>query len=671
VDVGTGLRISNPQLVAEELGVPVERITVVEGDTATTPNHGGTGGSSGTPRAGRDLRQVAATARVALLSMAAAQLKRPVSELVIDGGEVRPAAGGQGVSIASLIGGRRFELKVDPKAPLKDPGQYTQVGKSVPRPDVPAKCTGRYEYVQNVSVPGMLHGRVVRAPAFGAKLMAVDESSIRTIPNVKVVRIESFLGVVAPDEWAAIRAARELKTTWSDWQGLPGSEQLERYVRTTAVDHDQTVTTKGDTTAGMAAGAHKLEASYWWPNQSHASLGPSCAVADVRADSATVWSATQGTFGLRDVLAGMFGLPPQKVRVIFREGSGSYGSNGNDDVACDAFLLSRAVGKPVRVQWMRQDELGHDPRGPQQLLDMRAALDAQGRIAAWETEMWLPNGVLGSRPFAGPQAAGLQQGRGVLTGAIAQNGEPPYAVSSLKVTAHWIKETPLRPSNLRAPGKIANVFAVEGFTDELAAAARVDAVVFRKRGLDDPRALDAIDRAARMIGWQTRPSPNPNAEQGGVRVGRGIAYMRYKQAENYVAVAMEVAVDPATGVITVKRVTTAHDCGPIVNPDALRNQVEGCIVQTLSRTLHEEVTFDRSRVTSVDWRSYPILTFPEVPPVEVALIDRPREPIYGAGEAAAAPIAAALANAVFDATGVRLRRVPFTPEQVKAALNRA
>jgi CO/xanthine dehydrogenase Mo-binding subunit len=365
VDVGTGLRISNPQMVAEELGVPVERITVIEGDTSTTPNHGGTGGSSGTPRGGTDLRQVAATARQALLGMAAAQLKRPASELVIDGGDVRPAAGGPSVSIASLIGGRRFELKIDPKAPLKDPSLYTQVGKSVPRPDVPAKCTGRYEYVQNVVVPGMLHGRVIRPPAFGAKLMSVDEASIKAIPNVKVIRIENFLGVVAPDEWAAIRAARELKTTWSDWQGLPGSEQLERYVRTTAVDHDQTVSTKGDTAAGLNAGAKKLEASYWWPNQSHASLGPSCSVADVQTDSATVWSATQGPHGLRDVLAQLFGMTPQKVRVIFREGSGSYGSNGNDDVACDAFLLSRAAGKPVRVQWMRQDELGFDPKGPQ------------------------------------------------------------------------------------------------------------------------------------------------------------------------------------------------------------------------------------------------------------------------------------------------------------------
>jgi CO/xanthine dehydrogenase Mo-binding subunit len=598
-------------------------------------------------------------------------LKRPASELVIDGGMVRPRAGGRGVAISLLIGGKRFELKIDPKAPLKDPGQYTQVGKSVPRPDVPGKCTGQYEYVQNIRVPGMLHGRVIRPPAFGAKLMAMDEASIRAIPDVKVIRIESFLGVVAPDEWAAIRAARELKATWSEWEGLPGSEQLERYVRTAEIDHDQTVTTRGDSLTALAAAATKHEASYWWPNQSHASLGPSCAVADVRNGEATVWSATQGTFGLRDVLAKMFGMPAQNVRVIFREGSGSYGSNGNDDAACDAFLLSRAVGKPVRVQWMREDELGHDPKGPQQLLDMRAGLDAQGGIVAWETEMWLPNGVPGSRPFAGPEAAGLKQGGGVLTGAIAQNGEPAYTVPNLKVTAHWIKQTPLRPSNLRAPGKIANVFAVEAFTDELAAAAKIDAVVFRRQKLTDPRALDVIDRAAQMIGWKTRPSPNPEAVQGGLRVGRGLAYTRYKQSENYIAVAMEVAVDAATGSIGVRHVTAAHDCGPIVNPDALRNQVEGCIVQTLSRALHEEVTFDRSHVTSVDWRSYPILTFPEAPKVEVALIDRPREPIYGAGEAAAAPVAAALANAVFDATGVRLRRVPFTPERVKAALNRA
>jgi nicotinate dehydrogenase subunit B len=478
--------------------------------------------------------------------------------------------------------------------------------------------------------------------------------------------------VVAKDEWAAVRAAAALKATWSQWDGLPGHAGLDRYSRTAPQDRDQDIVTKGNAPAALKGAARTLSATYFWPFQSHASLGPSCAVADVRADgSATVWCASQGTHGVRNNLARVFGLPLDKVRVIFLEGAGSYGTNGTDHVAADALLLSKTVGQPVRVQWMRHDEHGWDPKGPQQLLDVRAGLDAAGQIVAWETEMWVPNAAPGVRALLAADAARIAQEHGTGSGAITQNGDPPYATDHVRVVAHFIKETPLQLSNLRAPGKIANVFAVEGFTDELAAAAGVDAVEFRVKRLSDPRALDVITRTASTFRWDTRPSPNLRAKQGDMLVGRGIAYMRYKQNENYVAMAMEVAVDPASGRIDVRRVTCAHDCGLIVNPDGLRNQVEGCIVQTLSRTLHEEVTFDRSRVTSVDWESYPILRFPEAPAVDVILIDRPDQPLVGAGEAATAPVAAALANAVFDATGVRLRTVPFTQARVKAAIARA
>jgi nicotinate dehydrogenase subunit B len=667
VDVGTGLRIAVRQMAAEELGLPVERVALVEGDTGLTPDQGGTGGSTGLTRGGSEVRQAAATARRALLNLGAEQLKRPAAELTLTDGQVRPAAGGPGVAIGTLIGGKPLSLKVDPKAPLQNPTRYQVVGKPLPRPDVPAKCTGKNVYLQDFTLPGMLHGRVIRPPAIGAKLLAVDETSIRDIPDVKVVRIESFLGVVAADEWAAVRAARELKATWSEWQGLPGNDGLERFVRESPIDRDQVLVTKGDPGAALPTAAKQLSASYRWPNQSHASLGPSCSVADLRPDGLTVWSSSQSTHGLRGTFAKMFGFDQSKVRVVYLDGAGSYGGNGNDDVAADAVLLSKAVGKPVRVQWMRQDEHGWDPKGPQQFLDLRGGIDAQGRIVAWETQMWLPTTVPGNRPFLGVDAAGITQAHGQGAGQISQNGDPPYEASNVKVVVHWTKETPLRISNLRAPGKIANVFAVESFTDELAAAAGVDPVAFRLRGLGDPRGVEVLQRATQMIDWQTRPSPNPTAAQGGVLVGRGVAYMRYKQSENYVAMAMEVAVDRASGKIAVRRVTCAHDCGLVVNPDSLRNQIEGCIVQTLSRTLHEEVKFDRSRVTSVDWLSYPILTFPEVPNIEVALIDHPELPLLGAGEAATATVAAALGNAVFDATGVRLRTVPFTAERVKAA----
>lgn len=640
VDVGTGLRIAMSQMVAEELDIPVDRVTVVEGDTAITPNHGGTGGSTGIPQGGVELRRAAATARQALMKLGA-----------------QP-----GTNIGALAGGKRLNLKVDPNAPLKDPKTYTIVGRPILRPDVPDKCTGRNVYVQDFSLPGMLHGRVIHPPSIGAKLMSLDESSIRTIPGARVVRIQNFLGIVAPDEWAAIRAAKELKVTWTEEQGLPGSDNLDRHVRESVPDHDETIVNKGDPAAALPGTTKQLSALYAWPIQSHASLGPSCAVADVRPEGTTIWTASQGPHGMRANFSRIFGIPEDKLRVIFLDGSGSYGGNGNDDAAADALLLSRAIGKPVRVQWMREDEHAWDPKGPPQVLEIRGGLDNDNRIAAWETHMWLPMNIQGNRPLVSVDEAGITQPHGQGAGLMSQNGDPPYAASNVRVVVHYLKGTPLRPSNLRAPGKVANVFAVESFTDELAAAAGVDAVEFRLRGLTDPRALDVIKRAAEMIGWEGRPSPNRRPINGNVLTGRGFAYARYKQAENYVAIAMEVAVDRNTGKINVRRIACAHDGGLIVNPDGLRNQIEGSILQTLGRALHEEVKFDRSRVTSVDWASYPILSFPDVPSLDVALIDRPALPPLGAGEASTAPVAAAVANAVFDATGIRLRRVPLRLE---------
>jgi nicotinate dehydrogenase subunit B len=669
VDVGTGLRMAMSQMAAEELGIPVERVSIVEGDTGLTPNHGGTGGSSGVPRGAVEVRQAAATAREAILRLAADQLKRPAAELIIVNSQVQPASGGPGVSVATLIGDKRLSLQVDPNAPLKDPATYALVGKPVLRPDVPGKCTGQHTYVQDFRLPGMLHARVIRPAAIGAKLISVDEGSIRGIPDIRIIQMESFLAVVASDEWAAVRAAGELKARWSERQGLPGSDGLDRFVRESTPDRDEVLVSRGDPAVALPKAAKQLSATYWWPCQSHASLGPSCAVADVRSDGASVWTATQGTYGLRANLAKVFGLVEDKIRVIYLDGSGSYGGNGNDDAAADAFVLSQKLGRPVRVQWMRHDEHGWDPKGPPQLLDLRGGIDSEGRIVAWETQMWLPMNVPGNRPLLAADAAAIPQSHGQGAGLMSQNGDPPYAVANLRVVSHWVKETPLRPSNLRAPGKVANVFAVESFADELAAAAGIDSVEFRLRGLGDPRAIDVLKRAAEMMDWQTRPSPNPHRVEGNSLVGRGVAYARYKQAENYVAIAVDVAVNPTNGEIRVRHVSCAHDGGLTVNPDGLRNQIEGSIVQTLSRTLCEEVKFDHSHVTSVDWASYPILSFPAAPSVQVALLDHPELPPFGAGEAASAPVAAALGNAIFDATGARLRSAPFTRKRMQAALN--
>ncbi|HYG87839.1 MAG TPA: molybdopterin cofactor-binding domain-containing protein [Azospirillum sp.] len=666
VDLGTGLRIAIPQMAAEELGIGVERITLVEGDTALTPDQGPTAGSTGITRGGIQVRQAAATARDALVRLAAERLGRPAAELDVADGMVRPAAGGTGVSFADLIGGRRFNLKLDPKAPLRNPDTYALVGKPLARPDVPAKLTGRHIYVHDFTLPGMLHGRVIRPPAVGASLVSVDEDSIRDMPGVRVVRIKDFLGVVAEDEWDAVRAAGRLAVRWSESAALMGDGAVRDRMRAGPFVGDETLVRKGKASEALANANRRLEGTFFWPVQSHASMGPSCAVAEVGEGGATIWTASQATHRFRPAFAAMLGLPLEKVRLIYLDGSGCYGMNGHDDAAADAALLAKAVGRPVRVQWMREDEHGWDPKGPPQLLTVQGALAPDGSIAGWRTEMWLPKATanLPYVPLLAPLAAGIAQPIGLSTGLISQNGDPPYAVPNVEVVVHWLADAPLRPSNIRAPGKIANAFAVESFFDELAAAAGRDALEARLQGLTDPRGIEVLKRAAALIGWTARPSPGP----GGV--GRGIAYVHYKQNESYVATAMEAEVDQASGAVRVHRVACAHDCGLIINPDALRSQIEGNILQTLSRTLFEAVTFDRSRVTSLDWDSYPILTFPDVPEIRIDLVDRPHEPPLGAGEAASTPVAAALANAIHDAVGVRLRTVPFTPARVKEALAR-
>jgi nicotinate dehydrogenase subunit B len=670
VDLGQGLRIAIPQIAAEELGIGIDKIKYVEGDTALTPDQGRTSGSAGIQRGGMQIRQAAATARKALIDLAANRLDRRAEDLMATDGQVQPKAGGDGVSFAELVGDRRFNVQLDPKAPLKDPATYTLVGKPLPRPDVPQKVTGTHVYMQDFTVPDMLHARVIRPAAVGANLVSVDEGSITDIPGARVVRLKDFLAVVAEDEWNAVRAARALRAEWSSWSGVPAQEQLAASLRADPGISDEILVSKG-TDPASPQNAKTLKATYFWPMQSHASLGPSCAVADVRADSATVWTASQGTHGNRSTFATFLGLPADKVRLIYLEGAGCYGMNGHEDAAADAAILSRAVGRPVRVQWSREDEHGWDPKGPAQLLDLAGTVDSSGRILDWRTEMWVPQATRGlpNIPLLAPEAAGLGQPRGLNAGAISQNGDPPYAADHMRVLAHWLKDAPLRLAPIRSPGKPANCFAVESFTDELAAAAGIDPVEFRLRGLKDPRGIEVIRRTAAMMNWQTRASPGGD-RTAEVSRGRGLAYVHYKHNETYVAMGVEVAVERSSGRIKVERIVCAHDCGQIINPDGVRAQVEGNTLQTLSRVLMEEVKFDRSRVISTDWSSNPNLTFSEVPKLEIELIDRPTQPPLGAGEAACTTVAAALGNAVYDATGARLRTVPFTPESVKAALDR-
>jgi nicotinate dehydrogenase subunit B len=665
VDLGQGLRIAIPQMAAEELGIDVGRIAMLEGDTALTPDQGATAGSSGIMRGGIQIRQAAATARQALIVLASARSGQPAADLDIVGGEVRSTHGGEGIPIGDLVGDKRFNVKLDPKAKLRDPSSYKIVGKPIARPDIPAKVAGRHVYMHDLAVDGMLHGRVIRPPAVGASLVAVDEGSIASIPGARVVRVKDFLGVVAADEWDALCAARLLKARWSESAPLLGADGVRKWMKSGPFEGDETLVKKGDARQALAD-AKKVTAEFYWPVQSHASLGPSCAIADVRDGKATVWSASQATHRFRETIAKALALPKDAVRVIYLDGSGCYGMNGHDDAATDAALMSRAVGRPVRVQWSRQDEHGFDPKAPPQLLALEGSLASDGSIDAWRTEMWIPKATasLPNMPLLALDAAGIAQAPGITTGLISQNGDPPYAVPHQEVLVHWLKGAPLRPSNFRAPGKVANCFAVESFTDMLAVAAQRDPVEFRLHALSDPRAVDVIRRTAALIGWQPRAATAPRATGS----GRGFAYIHYKHNESYVAIAMEADVDKASGAIRVKRVACAHDCGLVINQSALKAQIEGNILQTLSRALFEEVAFDRSRVTSVDWATYPILRFPDAPEVLVDIVDRPQEPPLGAGEASATPVPAALANAVFDAVGVRLTTVPFTRDRVRAAL---
>jgi nicotinate dehydrogenase subunit B len=668
VDLGTGARAAIRQIVAEELGLSPARIDLVEGDTTLTPDQGSTGGSSGIMVGGMQIRQASATARAHLIALAAATLESPASDLDTKDGKVIVQGSDKTIGFGELIGGAQFKVTVDKGATLRDPATYTIVGTSYPRPDLPAKLTGRHVYVQDHRVDGLLHARVVRPPSLGAQLRDVDPTSIAHLSQAQIVRIRNFLAVVAPREWDAVRALHAVKASWSEAATLPDYETLFDAVRATPVLRTQTLRSAGDAPAVLAAAAHVSRATYAWPIQSHASMGPSCAVADIKDGGGTVWTASQSTHRLRKTIAELLRLDAGKLRLIYLDGSGSYGTNGNDDAAFEAALLSRELRRPVRVQWMREDEHGWDPKGPPQLLDMRGALDAKGDIVAWETIAMAPANTpnLPGVPLLAAVAAGLSDGVGLSAGLTSLNADPPYAIANMRANINWLESTPLRPSNLRAPGKIGNVFAVESFFDELAQTAGVDPLVYRLRQLRDPRGREVLRRVGAMMAWTPRDAAVDR--KAPILRGRGIAYVHYKQAENYVALGIEASVERSTGAVRVLRVVCAHDCGLMINPDAVRAQVEGCILQTLSRTLCEEVTFDRARVTSVDWASYPILTFPDVPQLDIVLIDRPHDRPLGAGEAATAAVAAAVGNAVYDATGVRLRRAPFTPTRVKAAL---
>ncbi len=668
VELGTGIQTAFGQLVADELDVPFGRVTVVMGDTALCPDQGPTVGSNSLYRGGPQVRGAAAEARQALLALAAAQWQVQADTLSVKAGTVS-APDGRSTTYAELVGGRSFSRKLQRKTAPKAAGRHSVLGLSVPRVELPAKVFGSHGYVHNLRLPGLLHGRVLRPPHPRAMVSSVDLASVEKLPGkVRVLRQGGFVGVVAEREEQAIRAARELKVTWQAAPALPGMQDLPAAVRgVPAVD--TTLAQVGAVDAALAAARTTLAVEYFVPHQMHASIGPSCAVADVRPDGATLWSATQSSFFARASVAAMLGLPTEKVRLIWTEGSGCYGQNGADDVTADAALLSQLAGQPVRVQWMRHDEHGNEPKSAAMVMAVKGGLDEQGRAVAWDYQVWSP--THSSRPGGdggGNTLAGAQLGKRERYGNVGadRNADCSYVFANKRTTLHLSKHSPtLRVSALRGLGSPQNTFANESFIDELAAAAQADPIAFRLRHLQDERAIAVLKAVAELARWDAKPAAPPT----GWAAGRGVGFVHYDNATTYAAVAVRVLVERATGQVRVPHVAVAHDCGLIVNPDGVKNQIEGNVVQAISRALLEEVQYGASGVTSLDWAGYPIIRFSDVPEtIAITLINRPDQPMVGAGEATTAPMAAAIANAIFHATGRRLRTLPFTAARVQAGL---
>jgi CO/xanthine dehydrogenase Mo-binding subunit len=663
VDLGTGVRTALTQIVADELDVPFDHVTVIQGDTALTVDQGPTSGSFSIQNGGMQLRQAAATARRALLREAAVRLEVDAGTLAIRDGMVTNRSG-RTLPLGSLVGPRTRKLPLDKNAPWKSASDYRLVGKPVRRLDIPDKVTGRFTFMQDFKLPGMLHGRVIRPAGVGATLVSYDVASIKDISGVKVVRIQNFLAVVAEREWSAIKASRQLSVVWSKWEDLPRQERLWEHVRATQVVRDDVTSNRGHSAEALAGAARKLSATYDFAIHTHGSIGPSCAVAKFDGGKLTCWTASQATHMLRKQLAAMLAIAADDVRCIYVDGAGCYGRNGHEDAAADAALLARAVGRPVRVQWMRADEHGWDPKGPPTLLDMQAGLDPRGAVVSWQSELFIPDGIATYVALVGADHAGLDSLGKLSPGGVLNDSAIPYTIENVKTTAHRLASTPFKPSWIRSPGRLQNTFANESFLDEIAAAIGADPLDLRLQYLDDPRGKEVLQRLIEVSGWRRRGKPDHSAE---IVTGHGAAYVKYELVRTYVGTVAEVQVNRKTGEIGIKRFFVVHDCGQIINPDGLRNQIEGNIVQTVSRAMKEELKFDRSMVTSLDWASYPILTFPEIPEVQIELIDRPNEVPWGGGEPSAAVVPAAIGNAIFDATGVRLRSVPFTAAKFKAA----
>jgi len=667
-ELGQGIRTALTQIAAEELEVPPASITLVTADTGRTPNEGYTAGSHSVQDSGLAIRHAAAQARDLLIAAAAKRWN-------VDAGTLKARSGlivgedGHSAKYGELVSDELLHVTAQPRPRLKDPAAFTVMGTPMKRVDIPAKVTGGAAYVQDLRLPNMVHARVVRPPSPAARLLDVNGTVVEKLPGVlKLVRDGNFLAVIAQGEFQAVQAMRQLAAAarWQEQPTLPAKRDLASVITSLPAQDLVVVDEKGAPAKGRA-----FEARFTRPYQCHASVGPSCAVGLFENDVLTVWTHTQGVYPDRAAIAEMLKLPQDKVRCIHMEGSGCYGHNGADDAAADAALLARALpGKSVRVQWMREHEHAWEPYGPAMATKVRASLDETGMISGWEYELWSnahatrpgPAGsLLAARHLEQPFALPAPVGRVSPEGSGDRNAVPLYSFPNKRAVWHFLKDMPVRVSALRALGAYMNVFSIESFMDELAQAAGADPVAFRLRHMQDPRAREVIETAARNFGWSQKKMPRGH--------GRGFAFARYKNLAAYCALAVEVEVEPDSGRVRMTRAVAAVDSGEIVNPDGIRNQIEGGILQSMSWTLYEAVTFDDTRITSIDWSTYPILRFPYVPDsVEVHVIPRPGAPFLGTGEAAQGPAAAAVANAIANATGKRLRDLPFTRERVHAAV---
>jgi CO/xanthine dehydrogenase Mo-binding subunit len=673
-ELGQGASTALLQIAAEELDLDMGQIKSVRLDTNVTPNQGGTYSSASIARGGPQVRQAAAEARRALLNMASKRLDVPAANLAVSKGVVSSADGSKRVTYGELIGDRRFDLSFSDTAPVKAPENYKVVGTRIARRDLPDKVDGTHVYMQHVRVPNMLHGRVVRprgqrAYGVGAKIASVDESAIG-ISGVRILRRGDFLGVVAENEWDAVRAARQLKVTWEPSSALPGSDQVYERMRA-AKTTGEIVVERGNVAAAATSAAHVVTQRGHAPYQAHAPFGPNCALADVRPDRALVMCSTQDVYATRRTLAALLKLPQESVRVQYYEGSGTYGHSCYDDVAQAAAFMSQDAGRPVRVQFMRWDEHGWDNFGPAHVGEARAAADATGTIVAYEYQGW-QHGWSGTEASA--QLAGAPVGEFIAAPAMGVQGVNrltcggQYRIANLKLVNHKLPVGEyLKAGWLRSPLDLSFAFVSEQAIDQLAFLLKLDPYEFRRRNIADERWRGVLDAAAKAANWAPK-SASQKRRNGAIVSGRGIGLGTHLQS--WGGAVADIDVNTSTGQVAIKHVYGALDAGLVVNPAIVESQIRGQLVQTASRMLHEEVTFDTTGVTSVDWASYPILRFEECPEVTPIVVQRINERSLGAGEEVMAAAAAAIANAFFDATGVRMETFPFTKPRVLAALRK-